>query len=117
MLHKNEIGVCLDEVVAYLLEEKYDENLITIIHADDNDGKSAAKAKLKNRKQAFFKKIFEIIRDFDKVSLCGPASVKSEIKKLFKDNSVREVQINENESDEVTETEKLEFINHYFEAR
>jgi NAD(P)H-flavin reductase len=117
MLHKNEIGVCLDEDVAYLLEEKYDENLITIIHADDDQGKKPARNKSRNRKQAFLKKIFELIRDFDKVSLCGPTTVKTEIKKLFKDNSVKEVQINESEGEEITESQKLDFINHYFDAR
>jgi hypothetical protein len=115
MLHKHEIGVCLDEDVAYLLEEKHDENLITIIHADEDPYQK--KTRTKHKRQAFFKKIFELIRDFDKVSLCGPATLKSEIKKLFKDNSVREVQIKESDSEEVTESQKLDFINHYFGAR
>jgi hypothetical protein len=117
MLHKYEIGVCLDEDVAYLLEEKYDEHLITIIHADDDPQQSAVKTKLKNRRQLFLKRIFEMIRDFDQVSLCGPAAVKTEIKKLFRDNSLKEVQIKESEGEEVTETQKLDFINTYFKAR
>ncbi len=118
MLHKYEIGVCLDEDVAYLLEEKYDEHLITIIHADDvGPEHNIVKPKSRHRKQRFLKRIFEMIRDFDKVSLCGPASVKSEIKKLFKDHSVRAVQIDESHGDQVTESEKLEFINSYFSTR
>jgi hypothetical protein len=114
MWHKHEIGVCVDEDIAYLLEEKNDENLITIIHADESDAISPAKIKTKSRKQAFLKKIFENIRDFDKISLCGPAAVKAEIKKLFRENSVKEVQIEESEGDEITESQKLDFINEYF---
>jgi len=110
MLHKYEIGVCLNEDVAYLLKEKYDENLITIIHADEQD----ADRKTRNRKQAFFKRIFEMIRDFEKVSLCGPASVKTEIKKLFRDNSLKDVQIDESDGEEITESQRIEFINSYF---
>jgi len=117
MLHKYEIGVCLDEDVAYLLEEKFDEHLITIIHADDETEPEAVKTKSRSRKQRFLRRIFEMIRDFDKISLCGPAAVKSEIKKLFKENSLRAVQIDESEADEVTESQKLEFINAYFQTR
>lgn len=124
MLHKNEIGVCVDKDIAYLLEEKNDENLITIIKADDPGDSEPAKhtdglrPKKRPRKNDFYRKVFEMIRDFDKVSLFGPASAKKEIIRLLAANQVSKIAIEESEDEEeVTENQKIDFINRYFDEK
>lgn len=122
MLHKTKIGVCMDEGVAYLLEEKNDENVITIIGADESPETDMAILNVNRRKSvkdhAFFKKIFEIIKDFDTVFLFGTASVKNEILSRIKANKLLDIEIQNFQlsDDNITENEKIEFINRYFET-
>lgn len=125
MLHKNEIGVCVDKNIAYLLEEKNDENLITIIKADDPGDSEPAKQtydalrpKKKLRKNEFYRKVFEMIRDFDKVSLFGPTSAKKEMMRLLNASQVSKINLEESEDDEeITESQKIDFINRYFNEK
>lgn len=116
MLYKQKIGVCLDERVAYLLEEKNDENLITIIRADDEESESL-RPKKKLRKNEFYRKVFDLIRDFDRISLFGPASSRKEILRLLDVNKVSGVDIENDSHDQVTESQKIDFINNYFKSR
>ena len=109
MLHKTKIGVCMDYAVAYLLEEKNHEKVITIIEADEEP-----KAAPHKRHQEFFKKVYDLIKDFDKVALFGPAAVKRELLSRIKAGKLPiEIQNNPIE-DNVTETQKFDFINEYF---
>jgi hypothetical protein len=116
MLHKNEIGVCVDESVAYLLEEKNDENLITIIRADEiGEEKGTLRQKRRQKKLAFYRKVFELIQDFDKVSLFGSAAAKNEIIKQIRANKLRNIQIqHDTPGAEITENQKIDFISRYF---
>ena len=118
MLHKSKIGVCLDYSIAYLLEEKNEERVITIIEANDEP---TVLARPQNRRKhakdhVFFKKVFDIVKDFDKVLLFGPASVKKELLNRIKANKSLEIEVqNDTQQEKVTENEKIEFINSYFE--
>ncbi len=115
MPYKNEIGVCVDYGVAYLLEEKNDENLITIIKADDIDI-AAAGEKPMRKDHAFFKKIFDTVRDYDKISLFGPASAKNEILQRIRANKLSHIKIKNNPVEEkITENQRIDFINGYFD--
>lgn len=109
MLHKTKIGVCMDYKVAYLLEEKNHEKVITIIEADEEEASTNP-----NRKQDFFKKVYEMIKDFDKVALFGPAQVKRELMNRIR-ASKHPIEIQNNPiEDNVTENQKIDFINEYF---
>ena len=104
MLHKTKIGVCLDHSVAYLLEDKNDEHVITIIEADETE-----------KKNNFYRKVFEIVKDFDKVALFGPESVKNELIHRIVENKLLNIEIQNNPIEErITENQKIEFINQYF---
>ena len=116
MLYKQKIGVCLDERVAYLLEEKNDENLITIIRADDEESENL-RPKKKLRKNEFYRKVFDLIRDFDRISLFGPASSRKEILRLLAVNKISGVDVENDSHDQVTESQKIDFINNYFKNK
>lgn len=110
MLHKNKIGVCLDKHVAYLLEEKNHEKVITIIEADETIKNSA----LQNKE--FIKKVYEVVKDFQKVSLFGPATIKKDFLQRVKAGRLP-IEIQNNPIEEnLTEAHKFDFINEYFSA-
>jgi hypothetical protein len=122
MLHKTKIGVCMDEGVAYLLEEKNDENVITIIEAEDFDDLNSesikpAKRKRPQKDNPFIKKVFEIIKDFDKVSLFGPAQARNQLMSRIRAHKLLDIEIQNNPfvEDTLTEKQKIDFINRYFE--
>lgn len=104
MLQKKSIGVCFDNGVAYLLEEKNDENIITIIEADESQ-----------QKHTFFRKVFNVVKDFDKVSLFGPAYAKNELLFRIKKDRGHDIEVlNHPIDDKITENQKIDFIKEYF---
>ena len=117
MLQKSKIGVCMDHCIAYLLEEKNEEKVITIIEAElcvDDKGTTAKRRR--SMDAAFFKKVFEIVKDFDEVLLYGPASAKREIVNQIKANKLFNIEIQTKSTSElITESQKIKFINNYFD--
>lgn len=121
MLHKTKIGVCIDDSVAYLLEEKNEQNVITIIEAGENDPATAFLSQdepvhdKQRQRHLFFKRIFDAIRDFDKIAFCGPASARREILNRIKANKLLNIEFqNTPENEKITENQKIEFISNYF---
>ena len=116
MLHKTKIGVYLDEKIAYLLERKNEEKVITIIEADDEGERENVITRRTNRKNhAFFKKVFELVRDFDRVFLYGPESAKRELLNRIRAERGLQIEIlNGNREDKVTDHQKYQFITEYF---
>lgn len=118
MLHKHEIGVCVDEAVAYLLEERSDENLITIIKADEpEEADNSAPPKGHRKDHAYYKKVFDIIQDFEKVSLFGSLSARNEILRRLRAKKLNHILVTNNSGDKVTESQKIDFINGFFKVR
>ena len=121
MLHKTQIGVCMDYSIAYLLEEKNEEKVITIIEADsemlvNNQGDDNNNIRTGRKDSVFFKKVFEIVKDFDKVFLFGPVSAKNELLHRIKANKLLHIEIQNNPTgDKITENQKIDFINKYFD--
>jgi predicted RNA-binding protein len=112
MLHKKKtkkIGVCVDESVAYLLLEKNEDKIITIIEADAELDDAYG-----GRAIAFSKRIFDLVKDFDKIFLFGPERVKRELLLRIKTNKLKiEIQ-HSNFAETITDHQKYTFINEYF---
>ena len=123
MLNKTQIGVCMDYSVAYLLEEKNDERVITIIEADVASAADVVSAEIvsqvnpNGKNHGFYKKVFELIKNFDRVSLYGPTPVRNEILNRIKANKLLNIEILTNPVEgKITENQKIDFINAYFES-
>ncbi len=121
MLEKTKIGVCIDYRVAYLLEEKNDEKVITIIEADvasagdEINADAVSQVNPTGKNHGFYNKVSDLIMGFDQVSLLAPDSVKNEILKRIKGNSALKMDIqNEDIAGKISENQKIEFINTYF---
>ena len=113
MLHKTKIGVYLDERIAYLLESKNEEKVITIIEADDEGENYVMRPQSRNR--AFIKKIFDLVRDFDRVFLYGPEAAKRELLNRIRSERGLQIEIlNGNREEKVSDTQKYQFISEYF---
>ncbi len=113
MLHKTKIGVYLDEKIAYLLERKNEEKVITIIEAEDEGENFVMRPQRKNH--AFFKKVFELVRDFDRVFLYGPEGAKRELLNRIRAEQGLQIEIlNGNREEKVSDTQKYQFISEYF---
>lgn len=105
MLNKTRIGVCVEDHMAYLLEEKNEENVITIIEAQPSD-----------HNHAFLKKVYEIVKHFDKIFLFGPANIKNKLIGRIRANTLRIEIMNDPVEGKITDNQKIDFINQYFEA-
>lgn len=99
MFEKTKIGVCIDYRVAYLLEEKNDEKVITIIEADvasaadEINADAVSQVNPTGKNHGFYNKVSDLIMGFDQVSLLAPDPVKNELLKRIKSNGIREVDI------------------------
>jgi hypothetical protein len=126
MIHKTKIGVCVDDGVAYLLEEKNDEKVITIIDADEEttidnieeiEDTTIIQTPYMKKKQAFYYRVFVIIKNFDNISLFGTASAKRELMTRIRAHKLNHIEIENNPLEEkITENHKIEFINQYFSS-
>lgn len=111
-MNKNEIGVCIDEGVAYILEEKKDENLITIIKADEPDTETR-----QAKDRSFYKKVIEQIQDFEIISLFATSKARNEIVRRIRAKKLDHIVVQKNATETVTENQKIDFINGYFKAK
>ena len=123
MLNKTKIGVCMDYSVAYLLEEKNDERVITIIEADIASASDVLSAEIvsqtnpNGKNHGFYKKVFEMVKNFDRISLYGPTPVRNEILSRIRANKLLNIEILSKTVDgKITENQKIDFINAYFES-
>lgn len=117
MLSKTKIGVCIDYEIAYLLEEKNDENLITIIEAKPLNESNAHGISKKTKNQNFYKNIVDVVKNFEEVVLFGPDYLKNQIIVRIKANNTLHIEIQSNAAeDDITESKKIQFINDYFRA-
>ena len=119
MLHKTKIGVCLDHSIAYLLEEKNEEKVITIIQSEAaaQNEIEASEIQEGTRDTSFYKKVYDIVRDFDKVSLFGTETAKKELIGRLKADRLYNIEIlNPRRTSSITENQKIRFINEYFES-
>ena len=69
------------------------------------------------KKTDYFKKITDIIRDYDEVLLFGPTDAKNELFNLIKeDHNFENIKIEIRTTDKMTENQILAFIKDYFKA-
>ncbi|HRN99133.1 MAG TPA: hypothetical protein PLA69_07465 [Flavobacterium sp.] len=116
-LTKTKIGVYLDYSIAFLLEQKDDENLITIIRASDME---TAEAQVKpltrhRRNREFIRKIFDLVKSYDRISIFGKQSAQSAlIRQLeaIKDSEIEIVSLPPAKGK--ADQQRIDFINNYF---
>jgi hypothetical protein len=107
--HKEQIGVCMDDHVAFLLQQQRDENVITIISSEE------MQEECKRKDHTFYKKVFEALRDFEAVHLFGPKAAKDEIVRRIKSEKLSNIKVVNGSADEkMNDKGKIAFINNFF---
>jgi stalled ribosome rescue protein Dom34 len=124
MKNKKYLGIWMDHSMAHLMELTTSGTETRTITAqptnfgiDTNLKKD--ESRIQNKEQYhladFFKKLTEVIRDFDDVILFGPTEAKVELMNtLRKDHRFDKIKIETRSSDKMTENQMLAFVKDYF---
>lgn len=116
-LTKTKVGVYLDYSIAFLLEQKDDENLITIIRASDMEpGDESGKPVTRHRRnREFVRKVFDLVKSYDRISIFGNQSAQNAlIRQLegIKDSDIEIIGLPPAKGK--AEQQRIDFINNYF---
>lgn len=118
-----QIGVCLDHSSAYLIEPAGKEFITNVITSDFNhhDKNSISRNenlmhnKEQDHLQTYYKKITEVISQYDEIILFGQTEAKKELLNLLKINKDFEPKsIKAIDTDKMTDNQKKAFVKEYF---
>lgn len=116
------IGVWMDNSIAHVVEFILVPFEVTIVEAEqpiqDNSiviGEKRIHNKERNQHHNYFKRLKEIIAEYDEVLLFGPTNAKTELYNLLKaDNHFDAIEIEVKQTDKMTSNQKLAFVGDYF---
>jgi hypothetical protein len=118
------IGIWMDHTIAYLIEftsDAFETKTIESEFSKEDKAKALAKSEsLMHNKEnqelsSFYKKIAEIIQDYDEVLLFGPTNAKVELFDILrKDEKYGKIQFEIINTDKMTENQKTAFVKDYF---
>ena len=121
------LGIWMDHLNAHLTEISIDPvQTKTIISefthqqkADSNDkSESLMHNKEQHREHSYYKKLGEIIRNYQDVVLFGPTDAKTELLNLLrKDHHFDKIIIEVKQTDRMTENQEHAFVRNYFVNR
>jgi len=124
-MKKNKLlGICMDHSNAFLMELANDTIVTNSIVSESahpekefNLYKSEKLIHIKEQHQqsSYYKKLSDIIRDYQEVVLFGPTDAKSELLNLLKvDHLFENIKIEVIDSDKMTENQMQAFVREYF---
>lgn len=118
------IGIWMDHANAHLIEYRTDTietNLLhaTFIHQDKEEALRKSENLMHNKEQhqqlAFYKKLEEVILQYEAVLLFGPTDAKLELLNLLKANHhFDKIHIEVKQADKMTENQEHAFVREYF---
>lgn len=123
MENKKNIGIWMDHSNANLIDIQTGKSDYTIVSEFDFEMKEEALQRSENimhnkRQQmndAFYKEIGDEISKYDNVLLFGPTNAKSELHNyLNKDSKFKDIQIEVQSADKMTDNEKVAFVKNHF---
>ncbi len=120
------LGIWMDHSIAHLIEFANDSMVTRTIESEskiqEKEQHSSRDESLKRNKEqnyhsAFYKKLSEVIKDYDEVVLFGPTSAKNELLNTIKDNHLFEkIKIEVKSADKMTQNEQHAFVEEYFKT-
>lgn len=124
MNHAKKLGIWMDHSEAHLMEFTEDPIATKTInsdftHQDKENSLERSETQMHNREQhqhaTYYKKLGEIIRNYNSVILFGPTDAKVELSNLLKeDHRFAKIQIAVHQSDKMTENQQHAFVKNYF---
>jgi hypothetical protein len=126
MISTKQLGIWMDHSIAHLMELTNDSiGISTVVSQSRYQGKKQNLRKdeslmhniEQDQNSDYFKKLSEIIRDYDEVLLFGPSDAKTELFNLIKDNHLFEkIKIEVKPADKMTENQQHAFVKDYFKT-
>ena len=124
MKKNRHLGIWMDHSNAFLLELKEDtivqNNIVSeFTHGDKEDGFRKNEKPMHKKEihlqSGYYKKLGEIIRNYNEVVLFGPTEAKNELINLLKaDHLFEKIKIEVKDSDKMTENQMHSFVKEYF---
>ena len=121
-----QLGICMDHSSAVIIELI---NFTTISTESETESESESISKIENeynqenhreeqqKKADYFKKITDIIREYDEVLLFGPTEAKNELYNLIKEeHNFENINIEIKKTDKMAENQMLAFVKDYFKV-
>jgi hypothetical protein len=118
------LGIWMDHSTANLMEFTTDPILTKTIHSDTSQhGKNSDFGKNENlmhnkeqhQQSEYFKKIGEVIKNYDEVILFGPTTAKAQLLNLIADDHhFSKIKIEVKHTDKMTENQQHTFIKEHF---
>ncbi len=118
------VGIWMDHANAHIMEFTsnpietktieseftHDEKLFSL-----SKGESQMHNKEQHQQSDYFKKLGEVIKNYDEVILFGPTAAKTELlNSLSQDNHFTNIKIEVKQTDKMTENQQHAFVKHYF---
>lgn len=126
MTTAKKLGIWMDHSSAHLIEFTMDPAEATIVDSDfSHQDKTETLGKSENimhnkeqqKQSEYYKKLADIIRNYDHVILFGPTDAKSELYNLIKDDHhFSKVAIVVRQTDKMTPKEEEIFVRNHFET-
>jgi len=124
MKNIKQIGIWMDHSTAFIMELTNHEFLESSVsseftHEEKESGLSKSENLMHHKEQhqqsAYYKKLSQIIKDFQEVVLFGPTEAKNELLNLLKaDHLFNDVKIAVKDSDKMTKRHMRDFVEAYF---
>lgn len=121
---KKRLGIWMDHSIAHLIELTNDSLVTKTIESESkaqeqeqhsNKDEIHKLSKEQSYHLAFYKKLSDVIIEFDEVVLFGPTSAKNELLNTLKSNHLFEkIKIEAKSADKMTENQQQDFVEKYF---
>jgi hypothetical protein len=124
MTDKKYLGIWMDHSVAHFIEySNYSTPIenedITLTQEEKNtvasDSESTIHNKENQKQGEFYKKLTDVIKDYDEVLLFGPTDAKAELHNLLKeDHHFDDIKIEVKNADHLTQNQEVAFVKAHF---
>ncbi len=124
MKAEKKLGIWMDHANAYLMEFNIDNadaqlKALEIVHEDtahdSNKGENLIHNKEQHQQAEFYKKLGNIIKNYEEVILFGPTDAKVELLHVLKANHHFEnIKIETQTADKMTDNQQHAFVKEYF---
>lgn len=124
MIALKNLGICMDHSNAHLMEFTVEPAEIKSIgskftHEDKMNSLAKSESLMHNKEQhaqsEYYKKLGEVIKNYDDVVLFGPTEAKTELLNLLRgDHSFSKIKIEIEHTDKMSESQQHAFVKNYF---
>lgn len=121
------VGIWMDHASAHIIEYSNDSSEVNVIeskftHQEKEHSLSKNENLMHNKEQhqqsEYYKKLGDVVLNYDEAILFGPTDAKSELHNILKDNHhFDKIKIGTLQADKMSDNERLAFVKNHFKNR